>query len=73
MIGDSNDKVITSNAETDDTQIGVEKYTGARIFSKERIFMNMVFKGGDLVQNVSEPPNGFFFPLVFTDKNSKMT
>ena len=46
QISNSNLEVMTGDANTDDTQIGVEKYTGARVFSKERIFMNMVFKGG---------------------------
>ena len=74
MIYYSNGTQITSDADTDDTYIGVEKLTGTRLFSKERIFMNMVYKGGDIVKSSGpEPEHGHFFPLVFLDRNSKLT
>ena len=51
----------------------MEKYTGTRLFSKERIFTNMVFKAGELVQSSEqEPEHGQFFPLVFVDRSSKL-
>ena len=44
-----NGTTIASNADKDDTYFGVEKYSGTRLFSKERIFTNMVIKGDDLI------------------------
>ena len=65
---------ISSNADNDDTYLGVEKYTGTRLFSKERIFTNMVFKAGELVHSSEpEPEHGHFYPLVFVDRHSELT
>ena len=74
QILNSNGVAITSDADSDDTYLGVEKYTGTRLFSKERIFMNMVFKGDELVKSSeTQPEHGHFFPLVFVDRSSKLT
>ena len=37
---DMNDKPITTDKEADDTYLGMEKFSGACVIAKERIFYN---------------------------------
>ena len=74
-IVDANGEEIAGNEDNDDTYLGVEKYSGVCLITMERTFMNMVFYGDDLFKNFSPavPEYGYFFPLVFVDRNSKWT
>ena len=74
-IVDANGEEIAGNEDNDDTYLGVEKYSGVCLITMERTFMNMVFYGDDLFKNFTPavPEYGYFFPLVFVDRNSKWT
>ena len=65
--------IIQANEDSDNSYVGVEKYTGVTLMMMERFFYNMVIYQDELFPefNPTIPENGFFFPLVFVDRNLK--
>ena len=70
-IRDADGAIILPSEESDDSYVGFEKYTGVTLMMMERFFYNMVIYQDELFQGFSPsiPENGFFFPLVFIDRN----
>ena len=50
VIVDSTGSAIEASAANDDTYLGVERYTGVTLISKERLFFNMVLQNDQLFQ-----------------------
>ena len=73
VIVDSTGSAIEASAANDDTYLGVERYTGVTLISKERLFFNMVLQNDQLFQNFSPSKEstseyGYFFPLAYRSR-----
>ena len=62
---------IVPKEEEDETYLGVERYSGVSLITKERIFVNMVIYGDELFQLYRVPgDNGWFYPVTFIKRES---